>query len=144
MHNSMWLIAIVGVHCLFNDFSVKEENRLIILKELRDFYFSAILNSKEVNKNMSNFYNESKKVIEEGINLEYFETKYFTFFKERSAQNNALIGKLLENKIDFDVKDYIHMFLNRLFEFNQNMQETVIYDLLIRYNKSLIFKTMKQ
>lgn len=143
-HRNLWLIAIVGVHCLLNDFSIKTENRLIILKELRNFYFSAIMNTKEVNKNISLFYNENKKTIEDNMDLGYFETKYFIFFKERSSQNNALVCQLIENKIIYDVKNYIHMFLNRLFEFNQNMQETIIYDLLIRYYKSLFFKTIKQ
>ncbi len=32
------------------------------------------------------------------------------------------------------------MFLNRFFDFNQNLQETIVYDLLIQYYKSINFK----
>lgn len=140
MHDNLWLISIVGVDCLFNDFSIELENRLITLTELRNYYFTLISNSKEVNKNISNFYNEKRNIIEKNMNSAYFENDYFTFFKERSVKNQILIHELIKNEVEVDVKSYIHMFLNRLFESNQNLQETLVYDILIRYYNSLKFK----
>lgn len=135
MKNDKWLFAMTGVHALLDDFSINIDERIVVLSDIRDFYLNSFSNTKETKKNISLFYRKNKLKIENTLtNNEY------TFFQERTTKNKIHIEELYTKNIDFNINNYIHMFLNRFFETGQNLQETVIYDLLIRYYESLKFR----
>lgn len=140
MHNDMWLFAMIGVHYLFNDFSIESNNRLALLMELRDFYLSTVSNRSEIKKDTTLFYRNNQNKIEIALKSNESKENYLIFFKNRTNQNKKLIIEIQDNNLYFDVKNYIHMFLNRLFIANPNQQEMIIYDLLIIYYKSLKYK----
>lgn len=140
MHKQQWLIAMQGINYLFNDFSISLKDRIIVLTEIRDYYYNAISNKSSVNKQILSFFSLNKENIESNMIQSNFEANYFFYFKERSDKNALMISELRKNSIDYDIVNYIHMFINRLFESNQNQKEVIIYDLLIRYYKSLLFR----
>ncbi len=88
----------MGVHLSLNDFSLKTNERISTLEELRDYYFSLISNKKEAKINMSKFFRENRNKIEKNINVDYFETQYFDFYKSRSINNKKLISELIYNQ----------------------------------------------
>lgn len=133
----LWLFALVGVHYLFNDFNINNESRIQILSEMRDYYYSNFVNIKETKKNISSFYRNNGQLILDYLNLDNFEAKCFNFYAIRSSKNQKLVAKLNIHHIEYDVKNYIHMFLNRLFDYDQNQRESMVYDLLIQSYKSL-------
>lgn len=136
-----WLIAMQGVHYLFDDFSIKVDERIKRLEKLRDFYYEDVSNRTEVNKQIFLFFQENKESIDLYMNPHKFKMDYFPFFETRSLSNQVSINDLNQNKISYSAENYIHMFLNRFFENNPNQQELIIYDLLIRYYKTVIFKS---
>lgn len=143
-HNSrtdeLWLFAFIGVHCLFDDFKVDEVARGLVLTEMRDFYFANISDPKETKKDISNFYRRNQKVMLDCLTLNNSKCDFHQFYLERSQKNSTLIEELNQKNIKYDVRNYIHMFLNRLFDYNQNFREAVIYDLLLQSYKSLKYK----
>ncbi|MDR6761955.1 thiopeptide-type bacteriocin biosynthesis protein [Flavobacterium sp. 2755] len=136
-----WLIAMQGVHHLFQDFLIAHSDRIKKLEQLRDYYYEEVANRSEVNKQVFFFFQENKESMDLYMDPEKFEKLFFTFFKTRSSRNKACIDDLIQNKISYSVENYIHMFLNRFFENNPNQQELIIYDLLIRYYKTVFFKS---
>jgi transposase InsO family protein len=104
---------------------------------MRDYYFSRLAKQKQAKKDISKFYRKYKNSIMKSFNLAHFEKEYFDFYSHRSEENLKMIHELNSNDIEFDVKNYIHMFLNRLFDYNQNQREAVVYDLLIQSYRSL-------
>jgi thiopeptide-type bacteriocin biosynthesis protein len=145
-HNSrtdeLWLFALIGVHFLLNDFKVDEEARVLVLTEMRDFYLANILDPKETKKDISNFYRKNQKVMLDGLTLNNSKNGFHQFYLDRSRKNSTLIEELNQKNIKYDVRNYIHMFLNRLFDYNQNFREAVIYDLLLQSYKSLKYKNV--
>jgi lantibiotic biosynthesis protein len=136
-----WLIAMQGVHHLFEDFSVQIDNRIKKLEQLRDYYYEEVANKSEVNKQVFFLFQENKQRIDMYMNVEEFKKHFFSYFETRSLKNKVYINDLNQNNVSYSAENYIHMFLNRFFENNPNQQELIIYDLLIRYYKTLIFKS---
>ncbi|OIV40467.1 lantibiotic dehydratase [Flavobacterium johnsoniae] len=140
METQKWIIAMQGVHHLLDDFSTNLNEKITILEQLRDYYYGMISNRSQVNKKVSAFFQEKKKNIEILMDKQTFKHHFFDFFEIRSFKNNSVIAEINEAKIRYDTENYIHMFLNRFFESDQNQQEIIIYDLLIRYYKIIKLK----
>jgi thiopeptide-type bacteriocin biosynthesis protein len=134
-----WLIAMAGVHSLLNDFSVVTRDRITSLESIRDYYLNTVMNPKETKNSISLLYRKNKQLIGEHLSDNVSKMEYVTFYEERSYKTKTLIAKLKSEKITFNEADYIHMFLNRFFETNQNLQELIIYHLLIIHYNSILY-----
>lgn len=140
MEEEKWLIAMVGVKRILDDFGINNDDSIILLQEVREYYMGLVNNRKQFLKSTSEFYRTHRPEIEKFLQIRNFDEHFFPFFTNRSEQIRKLIEILEVKMIDINPKDFVHMFLNRFFTTNQNKQEIIIYDLLIIHLRSLKYK----
>ncbi|GAB3729404.1 hypothetical protein GCM10027594_11490 [Hymenobacter agri] len=138
--NLKWLYALAGVHYILNDFNFVLPERKELLESIRDFYLSQQDQASitQVRRNTSNFYRSHKGEIVELLSCA--KTSYVFLhetFKERSNHLAPLVAELRSEAVVSNVKSFIHMSLNRLFDSHANEQETIIYDLLLLFYRSI-------
>lgn len=131
-----WLIALVGVDAILNDFSTTIREKITYLESMRDYYLNTVMNSKSTKNSISLLYRENRELINNHLCNDDNKLGYIKIYRDRSDKIKHPISKLEKKGIDYNPSDFIHMFLNRLFETNQNLQELVIYHLLIIHYKS--------
>jgi thiopeptide-type bacteriocin biosynthesis protein len=132
----IWKYALRGVHVLFEDFEITLNDRVGILTELKEYYLILLKNPKStITKSVNDFYLNHQTEILSIINDGIHEMEIETLFSKRTIENKKLYNKLTLQNIKYDIRNYVHMFINRLIEFNQNYYEIIIYSLLIKtYN----------
>jgi thiopeptide-type bacteriocin biosynthesis protein len=145
-----WLIGILNVETLLNDFDMDIAARIELLYQMELDFFKRTGGSKQLQVSFDTLYRAHKQSIETIINGE--DDKYRTFkeiFNTRSGQNKLILSALEQTGKEYPedcktpsqiVDSIIHMALNRFFLTQQNRNELLIYALLRRYYVSIICK----
>ncbi len=141
------IFAMRGIDALFSDFNLDLERKRELSKNMSASFMNEfgggtglrkIINDKyrkvqkEIASNMDEL-QDQKNELEEAIDI----------FKIRSQHNEHIVNEIViklkgRDKLRMDnlLRDYIHMFINRLFITHQRKYELVIYSFLERYYSS--------
>lgn len=135
------MIGLLGVHCLLNDFGLNKDEKIVFLNHM--ISASNLKRTKNVRKQIKEGYRNHKELIwkilyepsftnETSANSIYIDI--YKIYKLQSSRirkyvfansNNTIKTALLNN-----LGSYTHMFINRLFDSNQNNYEYLIYEYL--------------
>lgn len=129
----LWLIGLLGVHKLLSDFSLDNDNKIKLLKGLKNSYSKLLDDNKAFNKSINYFFHQNAEIIFFVVNKGHKNNVVNQIFEERSSNNRQAINDLTANNVNYRIENFVHMFMNRFFEFNQNKQELIIYSLLIKH-----------
>lgn len=141
-----WQMALVGVDCLLNDFGYDLPEKKRLMGNISAGFHREFGVEKRVKKQLSDKFRTHRQTIQsllsdiENTSLE----PVAEIFKARSQHLEpvvALVAKLeMNNQLEMDkdslIGSYLHMFLNRLFNTKQRVQEMVIHDLLFQHYRS--------
>jgi len=145
-----WLIGILNVETLLNDFDLDIAGRIELLYQMETDFFKRTGGSKQLQVSFDTLYRAHKQNIEtmiKGGNETYWAFK--EILKTRSEQNKLTLSALAQMGKEYPgeckttsqiVNSVIHMALNRFFLTQQNRNELLIYALLRRYYVSVICK----
>ena len=143
-----WIMAIVGIDGLLNDFELILEDKIKFITILQSNFFKEFGGSKTLQQQLSDKYRKHQKNIFEYMNRQSIKSdeieEVYQIIDERTNQNLPIIQKILNelkihSKSIFETEllpSYIHMFMNRLFIVQQRKYELVIYDFMQRYYNS--------
>ncbi|SDP98278.1 thiopeptide-type bacteriocin biosynthesis domain-containing protein [Mucilaginibacter sp. OK268] len=145
-----WLIGILNVETLLNDFELDIAGRIELLYQMETDFFKRTGGSKQLQVSFDTLYRAHKQSIEtmiKGRNEAYWGFK--EILKTRSEQNKLTLSALAQTCKEYPgecktplqiINSIIHMALNRFFLTQQNRNELLIYALLRRYYVSVICK----
>lgn len=142
-----WLFAMASIDHLLNDFSYMLDEKKSLLLELSRSFAKEFNKDKHMAKQISGKFRENRIRIKE-IFEENSNENIHGIFRKRSQDSNkaikAILGLYAEDKMTVPKNDlissFIHMSMNRIFRNNNRMHEMIIYDLLFRYYKSMMFR----
>lgn len=143
--NTPLFFSFLTIDSFFNSFSLTNTEKLDILNNLqlsfkKEFDADKTL-KKEFDKNYRELYQEMNIILTLKSNKNF--NKLYKLVKEKTLKSTKVIS-LIQNNIQIPLLDFltshIHMMLNRQFTSKQRMYETLIYDQLHRYYKTLEFK----
>jgi thiopeptide-type bacteriocin biosynthesis protein len=145
-----WLIGILNVETLLNDFDLDIAGRIELLYQMETDFFRRTGGSKQLQVSFDTLYRAHKQNIEtmiKGGNEAYLTFK--EILKTRSEQNKLTLSAMTQTCKEYPgecktpsqiVNSIVHMSLNRFFLTQQNRNELLIYALLRRYYVSVICK----
>ncbi len=142
-----WLFAMASIDYLLNDFNYILDEKKLLLLELSRSFANEFNKDKHMAKQISVKFRETririKEIFEKGS-----DQNIHRLFCKRSENSNTDIKAILElyakdrmtvQKNDL-LSSFIHMSMNRIFRNNNRMHEMLVYDLLFRYYKSMVFR----
>jgi thiopeptide-type bacteriocin biosynthesis protein len=145
-----WLIALINVDYLLNDFAFGVQDKHALLKHLRVAYFHEFNGNVQLNRMLSNKYRASKSDIERMLKTDEEKEQLLleinAILGQRSASIREINAVIMQKEDMHSLSDllssYIHMSLNRIFLTSPRKHELVIYDYLERYYASTIKKSI--
>ncbi|MGB3949057.1 MAG: lantibiotic dehydratase [Bacteroidia bacterium] len=147
-----WQFALHSVDDLLTNFQYTPNDKLALLKHLKESFLNEHGNSKELRFQLSAKYRKLRNDLENGMKHKESSTEeMFLLLKWKEAQLQSVTNQIMElkntNQLEVPLNDIIssctHMMLNRIFKARQRTYEMLIYDLLYRYYESLIARDKK-
>ena len=140
------LFALRGIDMLLEDFNFSLAEKRELLKNTQSGFFKEFGGSSGLEKQLNDKYRKVQKEIflhmNPDMDAENEIVEAVSIFKQRSTQLKPTADNILF-KLENDKEEitkllisYIHMFMNRLFIYNQRKYELVIYHFLERYYSS--------
>lgn len=141
-----WMIAILLIDKMLSDFKFNTEDKKELMSSMsqsfkQEFGFNEF-NSKQFNKK----YRDNKNIIYGILNKKFNDdlfNRLTAFVNQRSIKMGPIINNILhiiknhKLSIHHYIGSYIHMTMNKLFEYDNRIYELIIYDFLRRYYTSL-------
>ena len=145
--NTPLFFSFLSIDTFFNSFSLTNSEKLDIMNNLqlsfkKEFDVDKTL-KKEFDKNYRELYQEMNIILTLKPNKNF--NKLYKLVKEKTLKSTK-VASLIQNNIQIPLSDFltshIHMMVNRQFTSRQRMYETLIYDHLYRYYKTVEFRQM--
>ena len=145
-----WEFAIRSMDELLDNFSYRLEEKLLLLKNIKDAFIHEHGGSKELKLQLDAKFRNFRSQTENALNREmdsssdvYPLLQLLSWKKDKISPivdkiielNNS---KVLQIHLDDLMASYMHMMLNRIFKSKQRTYEMVLYDILYRYYNSKI------
>lgn len=155
-----WLLALLNIDFLLDDFKLTLHEKFHLLSQLREYFYEET-NKGSKNKNLwvslNDKYRKYSKMIFDILDHNFCSSEDVSeavnCFKRRSERNKIIVDQVLDkfkgnpekNEISLlsFLSSHIHMTLNRTFIAKQRIHETVIYHLLAKYYDSKISRLEK-
>lgn len=147
-----WQIAIRSVDTFLSDFNFSVEEKQKWVEQFSRSFFNEHGGKKELRILLDNKSRTLKQQIENVLNMDNDnEQEYYPILQllqERSFKMKSVIqtilqmnkDNLLQINLDELIGSFIHMNLDRLFMGRNRTNELVVYDLLAKYYKSVLFR----
>ncbi len=151
-----WKYGLLSVDRFLSDLGYSPEEKHACITQLAQSFFREHGASKMLKVSLDDKYRQLKKEIEELFKtIDHPENELFPLheaLQERTRKNTPILKgllaleeeNLLEIKKTYLISSYLHMLLNRLFMGRQRTNEFVVYEMLERYYKSWIARSVKQ
>ncbi len=150
-----WKIAIKSVDIFLTDFKLSVKEKLDLISRLSNSFFNEHGGDKDLKLVLDDKFRTLRPQLESILSeAEDEEKDYYPIIKmlkNRSELNQQTVNKLLllksNNNLQVSIKDLLasllHMNIDRLFIGRNRTNELVIYDLLARYYKSNLARSIK-
>ncbi len=144
-----WMIALVLIDSLLNDFSYSLENKQSFLTHISESFKYEFGFNQYNSKQFNDKFREKKKVVELVLQNKYEDKNFSLMLKaiEKRSKKlyptiNLLTQKIKKDKATLDslLSSYIHMTMNRIFRSNGRTHELILYDFMRRYYTSEMAK----
>jgi thiopeptide-type bacteriocin biosynthesis protein len=134
-----------AIDTLLNSFSLTNTDKLVLMDELQSSFKSEFDADKTLKKEMDKHYRELSQetqcfLLGTAIN-DY--PKIFKVIQEKQNQSNETILSIkdkLQIPLSSFLMSHIHLMINRQYKSKQRMYESLIYDHLYRYYKTMEYK----
>ena len=143
--NARWLYSIASINGLLDDFGYSSVEKKDLLLSLNRTFSNEFGKDSQLAAQLSERYRKYRRHIGEILDesfLPFFEILSIRSEEQRDAVAtiNEHCDKSLSVERDKLLSSFIHMSMNRIFRNNNRLHEMVIYDLLFRHYKSMIYR----
>ena len=143
-----WLFGIRAINALLDDFSFSEENKLLLLEQLKINFCAEFNMNRFLKKQLDRKFIEHEKKIMQFIDMSKDDISELTsliniIHKKSNNSTSAIndITNLIEpEKLNSFLGSHIHMIMNRLFRSKNRLYEMVVYYFLFKHYKASIGK----
>lgn len=142
--DNRWLAALVGIDQLLTDLATTVDQKMEIISELKETFFTEFGSSKNlrlvINTKYRKYANLISEILSTDNNPDFADIKKVFQFRSKCILSIMPDG-IKQQGINDLVKSYIHMFLNRVFVSESRKQEYVLYEFLYKYYNSRKYRS---